>query len=368
VSKTSVRILAPWPSGVSAGRPATTPGEDALAALFGAWLVGGFFMDAWAHRNIARIESVFTPWHAVLYTGFAAAALWTFVLTRRRRAPGTSWVDAVPVGYGMGLVGIGVYSIGAAADLVGHILFGFETGVAALISPTHLLIFTGVGLIALSPFRAAWARPDPPDETFDWFVPALVPLAMVTALVCQVIVFLTTFASRLPTVTTDVPADSLPVRVALSTIQPHGVGQILVTGLVLTGPMLLLLRRWRPPNGAMTLYFGVSAALLGVVQGFIPRGPLVAAVLTGIAADVLVRTLRPTDRVWGHRAMGFLVPGILASLYLAALAVGRGRGVTWDLRIVSGSILVAAIGGLMLSALIRPGRSSSPAVLTPPGG
>jgi hypothetical protein len=368
VSKTISRVSPPSSQRIAPGRPVTTSAEDAVAALLGAWLVGGFFMDAYAHRNIGRIESILTPWHAVLYTGFAAAALWTLVLVRRRRAPGTPWLDAVPTGYGLGLVGIAVYSVGAVSDLVGHILFGFEKGIAALISPTHLLIFAGVGLIALSPFRSCWARPDPPEESYSWFLPAVVPLTMVTALVCQVILFLTIFSSRLATVSTNVPADTPTLRAALGAIQPLAVGQILLTGLAFTAPLLLLLRRWRPPQGTMTLYFGIPTALLGAVVGFTPRGPLLAVVLTGVAADVLVRVLEPTDRLWGHRAVGMLVPAILSSLYLLSLQAARGREVMWDFRISGGAILVTAIGGLILSAMIRPARRPSPAVPIPPGG
>ena len=34
-----------------------------------AWLVGGFFLDGWAHTHGKVDQSFFTPWHAVLYSG-----------------------------------------------------------------------------------------------------------------------------------------------------------------------------------------------------------------------------------------------------------------------------------------------------------
>ena len=32
-----------------------------------AWLVGGAYLDNWAHAHIATLDTFFTPWHGVLY-------------------------------------------------------------------------------------------------------------------------------------------------------------------------------------------------------------------------------------------------------------------------------------------------------------
>jgi hypothetical protein len=37
------------------------------------------FLDAWAHNNLAQLETFFTPWHAVLYSGFVALAGWMWL-------------------------------------------------------------------------------------------------------------------------------------------------------------------------------------------------------------------------------------------------------------------------------------------------
>src|SRR5262245_15933914 len=39
-----------------------------------AWLVGGAYLDNWAHAHIATLDTFFTPWHGALYSGFAACA------------------------------------------------------------------------------------------------------------------------------------------------------------------------------------------------------------------------------------------------------------------------------------------------------
>ncbi|HJP65111.1 MAG TPA: hypothetical protein VKA30_02275, partial [Actinomycetota bacterium] len=311
----------------------------------------GFFLDAWAHRNIGRIESIFTPWHAVMYGGFTAAAIWTLVLIRRRHRPGVSWLQAVPVGYGLGLAGMVVFSTGATVDLIGHVLFGFERSLASLISPPHLLIFTGTGLVALSPFRSVWVRPDG-EDSYEWFVPAVLPLMMVTSLICQVLLFLTIFGPGAPVFPTGrilVGANKLTIE----TIQSVAIARIFVTGLILTGSSLLLLRRWRPPTGTLTLMWSAPAALVGMVHGFTPKGPLLVAVAAGLVAEVLAGMLSPIDARWRSRIIGFIAPGTLATAYLALLVVGRHRAGSLDLRVMGGTILITAIGGLVLSALIH---------------
>jgi hypothetical protein len=36
--------------------------------------VGGAFLDNWPHAHIATLDTFFTPWHGVLYSGYAACA------------------------------------------------------------------------------------------------------------------------------------------------------------------------------------------------------------------------------------------------------------------------------------------------------
>ena len=59
-------------------------------------------LDAWAHNNVPGLETFFTPWHAVFYSGFPpppAWVLWTCPAPAVRRRPGPA--RAIPVGYGL---------------------------------------------------------------------------------------------------------------------------------------------------------------------------------------------------------------------------------------------------------------------------
>src|SRR5438309_370901 len=70
--------------------------------ILSAWVMIGAYLDAWAHRHIAStLETFFTPWHAVLYSGVLATGTFLFVQVLRGRAAGRSWRTVLPTGYGL---------------------------------------------------------------------------------------------------------------------------------------------------------------------------------------------------------------------------------------------------------------------------
>ena len=62
--------------------------SQTVTVLLGAWVVGGMFVDGWAHFNRPGLETFSAPWHAILYSG--AAVLFGWLLLGRecgRSAP-----------------------------------------------------------------------------------------------------------------------------------------------------------------------------------------------------------------------------------------------------------------------------------------
>src|SRR5438552_2538577 len=86
-------------------RPASSAGLDWATVALSTWFIGGVFVDGWAHNHIPQLESFFTPWHAVLYSGFAATALLMLGVFMRNVAAGFHWRSALPSGYGLSLIG-----------------------------------------------------------------------------------------------------------------------------------------------------------------------------------------------------------------------------------------------------------------------
>ncbi len=153
---------------------------DLVVMLLALWMVGGVFIDGWAHINLpATKESFFTPWHGVLYSGFAAVSAWMAAPIMRDRS--RTLVQRVRPGYGLGFVGLVVFGAGGIGDALWHEVFGIEVGIDALLSPTHLMLLTGGLLVLTSPLRAAWHG----DETaprLSTFLPALLSVILTTAL------------------------------------------------------------------------------------------------------------------------------------------------------------------------------------------
>ena len=58
------------------GRPRMLWREDLVTCVLATWLIEGLTMDAWAHTNQTKLETVVTPWHALFYGGFFVTAGW----------------------------------------------------------------------------------------------------------------------------------------------------------------------------------------------------------------------------------------------------------------------------------------------------
>src|SRR5206468_4254219 len=118
-------------------RPRSRWTDDLVTAVLSGWVITGMVLDAWAHQNASRLETFFTPWHAVLYSGFAAVAAWMIskALAARRSRP---FRTGVPVGYGLGLVGVAIFFLSGIGDGIWHTIFGIERNLEAALSPTHV--------------------------------------------------------------------------------------------------------------------------------------------------------------------------------------------------------------------------------------
>src|SRR5262245_43928984 len=95
-------------AGTEARRPRATRLDWAVGVTSG-WLVGGFWLDGWAHHAFPELETFFTPWHAALYSGFLALATVLLGALAAGRLRGRSWRRAAPAGYGAAVLGLRVF-------------------------------------------------------------------------------------------------------------------------------------------------------------------------------------------------------------------------------------------------------------------
>ena len=346
---------------------------DWIMAIASIWWLGGLFVDGWAHSNLPRLETFFTPWHAILYSGFLAVATTLVMKTvnnlqqaapsgrtdgkapfwvmMRRSIRGAGWLQAIPTGYELSLLGVVIFAVSGVGDLTWHMLFGIERDIEALLSPTHLGLALGVGLALSGPLRAAWHRQDSVERS-SWrqLLPALLSLTFTLSL----LTFFTEYASPLvhPWATADANIfDGNGAALGITDI-------LLQTGLLM-GFVLLALRRWRLPMGTFTFVFTLNAGLMAAFRPDVVVFLLPSVLLGGLATDLLYRRLRPSEaspeRV---RLFAFMVPAILYLLYFLNLAIAGATlwqsSIRWSVHFWAGSIVMAGIVGFLLSYVMIP--------------
>jgi hypothetical protein len=319
-------------------------GFDRLTAAFCCWFIGGLYLDGWAHNHGLVDKTFFTPWHAILYSGYLVCALALIIAIIINHQRGQSWLAAVPRGYELTLLGTPLFLAAGIGDMIWHILFGFEIGIEPLLSPTHLLLAFSGSLILGGPLRATWRRADP-IETHSWgtLLPALLSLLAIFS----VFTFFTEFAHPFVQTwaVTDAPRDS---------DKALGAAGILLQAAIMMGIMLFAIGRWRLPLGTFTLIFTLNAILMSVLSDEYRLIP--GVFLAGIVADLLYWLLKPaTGRKDALRIFSFIVPVFYYLCYFVTLMITSG--IAWSIHLWLGSSVIVGVLALVLSYLLAPPTS-----------
>lgn len=327
-------------AGLSGAAYRASTRQNLLTIALGWWLLGGIFVDGWAHNQFGEsLETFFTPWHALFYSGFLAVAGWCLLLASRGWRQGRRGLAAFPEGYHLAALGVPLFGLGGLGDMGWHTAFGIEVGIEALLSPTHLLLFAGAALIVASPLNAAWRSPAGRRAPggVRW-VAALSGTSLLAATA-----FMHMYLWGLMT-----------VPQGLGWVQTRGeLSAILLTALIMTAPVLLILRRFALPFGAVTvMYFVTNLGMSFMLAPGEWRVPLLAA-FSGLLADALHALLRPSAaRVWQVRAFAFLLPLCVWVPYLGG-TVRLGLS-NLSLELWLGVAVMTGLGGVALSALVFP--------------
>src|SRR5262245_43493614 len=198
-----------------------------VMTVLSAWLTIGLFLDAWAHNNVPDLETFFTPWHGVFYSGALATTAWVAWTVRGALRQSADYRTAVPVGYGATVIAIVGFAAAGFADFVWHTIFGIEQTIDILFSPTHLGLRVSMFIIVTTPLRAAladggsWSRPG---------LRALAPAVVSAAFAATIVLLFLQYANAMVYGSGD-------IRVALSNMDQGFTGQFVssmaVTNLVL---------------------------------------------------------------------------------------------------------------------------------------
>ncbi len=336
-------------------RPYASQVDNFGTIILGLWLIIGVFIDGFAHNNLrGTIESFFTPWHGILYSGFVAAAIWTMWLVIREIRRGHTGLAAIPVGYELGLLGVFIFGVGGIGDLIWHQVFGIETDGAALLSPTHLLLLTGGTLLVTSPLRSSWAALGR-TPGFIEFLPTL--LSSLAAF---------SFASFFHLYgwgLTNVPdgmvyMDWLKKNTNGGSIFVAHASYLAAVGalfsnVIIISMVLFLLRRWQTPFGTFLIIFTLNTTGMAIIGGAANGVAILASALAGLFADVFIAWRKLSNKnILEFRALALLLPLVIWGLhYLMRHLTG---GIALEVEYWTGITLMTGLSGLVLSLLILP--------------
>ncbi|NOV01220.1 hypothetical protein [Paenibacillus planticolens] len=311
--------------------------KHVVTMVMGIWLIVGLFIDGFAH-NHGAVETFFTPWHAILYSGYLACAIWIFVITyQNKRARQATWAESIPAGYKLGVAGVIVFFIGGLGDMLWHTIFGIEKNIEALLSPTHLVLLTGALMILTSPYRAMSYTETEASPSFRRLLPALTSVALTFAVMAFFLMYAWSFRQNLWMAREE---DAIA----------RAVVDFLVTTMVLVLPVMLILRRWKLPFGTVTYFFVFEAVLMAVLDGFSHYGSIVILLISGIVGDVLFASVKEKEAgAWQYRGIFFVLPVLIWGLYFADLRLFHT--LDWAPELWGGTMFICGLSSLGLSIM-----------------
>lgn len=359
--------------------------ESVLLLVF----IAGGYVDGWAHNHIAGIESFFTPWHAVLYSGFALSALWVIIPAYRNLRAGRDFAHCLPEGYDITLLGIAIFAFAGFCDMIWHIVFGIEANTEVVMSPPHITLFIGTLLMTTGPIRSVVKRNDP-DRT-SWRINA----PLVFALLCFALeLFFVSMIWTLPangdaSVThsntgsiwsqriTDRespseqnadlgglhaiqgPATTKKAQITKFTdlLERMGTATVIIFSALFAGVLLYIVKIGRVPLGTFTLISFVTTLGLSLMRELaLPASFMVPQIISGLIAgiviDALYFRLKPS---FGEAAPLYSFAFAAPSSYVAVLFVTRALadGLWWSWPLIGGACVYAGAIGLLLAVLSR---------------
>jgi hypothetical protein len=321
--------------------------EDLVTGYCGAILGLGLVVEGWGTLNLPATSTFLSPWHVLLGVGFVATALWLGTRHQLRRA----WsLAAIPPGYGLGLVGVALALLALAGDAAWHAASGPVVGMVRIMAPFRLLLLLGTGLLVTSGYRAAWAGPSRARGlSLRAFGPILLPLIVATTLGCFAFQYANPYVAWKRPVFGQFPLGTPEwTAVAISSLFT-----ILATNLLLLAPVLLTLRRWQPPFGAVTILFGAAGLLSSALTEMALVGVVGAAVAGGLTADLVIRRWPPGPEHPGHlRLVAMATPVAYWLSYFMVMAVAYRQ--SWPTSMVVGGLSLAVLSGYVLAVLMQP--------------
>jgi len=297
-------------------------------------------------------------WHLVLYGGVTTVALWLGV-GALRHGPAFVWSA------GTTTIGFLTLAFGGLFDSVWHAQFGTEANVEALVSPPHLTVFAGLAFLLASPVVVLWRRP---ARRLGWLasVVALVSVVMTILVISLFTGYLSPLASGM-----SLSYGYVEPMVGESINdydQVRGLGIVVWTAAVLAAAFTIVLVRFRPMPGLLTVSIflcGAPALLLTDPDTIKPL--VIGYLVAGVATEGMVAiTGKPTLGRLSASVTGALLG---SSLWGATFLLMRSEDrLVWSPSMWSGAVVLAGLIGAATAALVALPAPTGAAVVDSPVG
>jgi hypothetical protein len=305
----------------SVNRPLSSLAFDWSYTLFSIMLTLGLWLDIWSHSAFGPDQSVFNEFHMLFYgaliamTGFLAFTHFTSL------KKGIAWRHSLPKGYGFAAFGVIIFGGSGFFDLIGHALFGFETGTEALFSPSHIGLFVGWFIISFATINVAFARRHVQKLSLVQSLPMLIGGASVLSSMTTIILYAAVLGNMpVATQTFRIPDEYNGLMAVIP-------GQYMQTAAI-AALGLWLVTRFKLPTGTFTLLYTIFSLFLFVYS----QGVFVVIILflSGLLTDLAYATLRPSLSVrWKLLAFAYLLPVILWGIYYNFFIITNVFGGIW---------------------------------------
>jgi hypothetical protein len=325
----------------AAGIAAFTARERWVLLIASAWLVIGLQLDAYAHATTPELETFWTPWHGVLYSGIAASGftlLW-IMKSRLPAIPTYRSLLALPNALRIPCAGMAFLLVGGGMDTLWHNIFGIEKNLEIFVSPSHEFIILGMVLVAMGPALMMATTPGRVLGAGGAFLVAI--SALFSALPLHIYsLHASALGFRHLGTGADVP----------NVFSPDGqlVHGYLFSTVLLLVPILMIGRRWHLPIGLPTVLVSIPALLMHLM--FDSQAHWWPQLTVAVAAPVVELVLRVANRIVTLPVHGrWIALGLIAppAVWGAVLLVGQIQtgSVGWNVHMVSGLLTLTALTG-----------------------
>lgn len=327
---------------------------DTLMAVLSLWWVAGLFLDGRAHLSGGQ-QTFFTLEHGVLYAVFPALITAFYLLLEDKRSPAKPWLDLVPDGYRLSLVGTVVFGVAGVIDLLWHQTAPVEGSMWGLLSFPHVLLVGSGMLIVSGPLLAARRRTESDLGARVLDLPMILSAAALFSVLSFITMAINPFVSPLAAAE-GTQLKAFAVSVFLSTYhltQEVGVIMILIQTVIVMGLTLALVRRFSLPVGAFSILFGLNAAAMGLLVDGLTFLPVL--LVAGIATDGVYLWHRTTGtESQTFRLFAFVVPVVIYSLYF--ITISLTSNLVWPTPVWVGTVVLTGVTGFIVSYVICPPR------------